>query len=141
MQRHTRVLLLSVLMLVTPLAFGAEQDRPFVMEHTFWVRPGKTSQFIALFKKNRLPALQEEKAKGRILWIRMTQPRTSAGNEQWDFRVTVGWRDVQSAWDHEELARSANGNGRDGARQSIEDTLSEELIVERTDVLVQESSR
>ena len=109
------------------------------MEHTFWVRPGKTSQFIALFKKNKLPALQAEKAKGRILWIRMTQPRTSAGNEQWDFRVTVGWRDVQSAWDHEELARSANGNGRD-ARLSIEDTLSEELIVERTDVLVQEST-
>ena len=140
MQRHTLVLLLSLLMLVSPLAFSAEQGRPFVMEHTFWVRPGKTSQFIALFKKNKLPALQAEKAKGRILWIRTTQPRTSAGNEQWDFRVTVGWRDVQSAWDYDELVRSANGNGRDGARQSIEETLSEELIVERTDVLVQESS-
>ncbi|MGV8924016.1 MAG: hypothetical protein ACOH1L_11825 [Thermomonas sp.] len=138
MQRHMLVLL-SLLMLVAPLSASAQQDRPFVMEHTFWVRPGKTSQFIALFKKNKLPALQAEKAKGRILWIRMTQPRTSAGNEQWDFRVTVGWRDVQSAWDHDELTRSTNGNARD-ARLSIEDTLSEELIVERTDVLVQESA-
>lgn len=140
--RRYMLVLLSLLMLLAPLvpmAASAGQDRTFVMEHTFWVRPGKTSQFIALFKKNKLPALQAEKAKGRILWIRMTQPRTSAGNEQWDFRVTVGWRDVQSAWDHEELARSANGNGRD-ARLSIEDTLSEELIVERTDVLVQEST-
>ena len=87
----------------------------------------------------RLPVLQAEKARGRILWIRMSQPRTSAGNEQWDFRVTVGWRDVQSAWDHEETVRPANGSGRDGQRLSIEDSLSEELIVERTDVLVQES--
>lgn len=140
MGRHPLVVLLSLLMLFSPLAFGAEQGKPFVMEHTFWVRPGKTPQFIALFKKNKLPALQSEKAKGRILWIRTTQPRTSAGNEQWDFRVTVGWRDVQSAWDHDEIARSASSNGRDGARYSIEDTLSEELIVERTDVLVQESA-
>ncbi len=139
MRRHTLVLV-SLLMLVATLAASAQQGRPFVMEHTFWVKPGKTSQFIAMFKKNKLPALQAEVAKGRILWIRMTQPRTSAGNEQWDFRVTVGWRDVQSAWEHEEAARPANGNGRDAQRLSIEDTLSEELIVERTDVLVQEST-
>ncbi len=138
--RRYAIVLVSLLMLVATLAAGAQQGRPFVMEHTFWVRPGKTSQFIALFSKNKLPALQAEKAKGRILWIRMTQPRTSAGNEQWDFRVTVGWRDVQSAWDHDELTRSANGSGRDAQRLSIEDSLSEELIVERTDVLVQESS-
>lgn len=139
MRRHTLVLF-SLLMLGASFAAIAQESRPFVMEHTFWVRPGKTHQFIALFKKNKLPALQAEKAKGRILWIRTTQPRTSAGNEQWDFRVTVGWRDVQYAWDHDELARPANGTGRDGQRQSIEDTLSEELIVERTDVLVQEFS-
>ena len=138
MRRRTLVVLSSI-MLVVPLVAGAQQGRPFVMEHTFRVKPGRTSQFIALFKKNKLPGLQEEKAKGRILWIRMTQPRTSAGNEQWDFRVTVGWRDAQSAWDHDEPARPANGTSRDAQRASIEDTLSDELIVERTDVLVQES--
>lgn len=138
MRRHTFVLV-SLLLLVATLAASAQHARPFVMEHTYRVRPGKTAQFIALFKKNRLPVLQAEKARGRIQWIRMSQPRTSAGNEQWDFRVTVAWRDMQSAWDHEELARPANGSGRDGQRLSIEDSLSEELIVERTDVLVEES--
>ncbi len=139
MLRRPFVVLLSLLMLMSPLVFGAEQGKPFVMEHSFWVKPGKTSQFITLYKKYKLPALQAEKAKGRILWIRTTQPRTSAGNAQWDFRVTVGWRDVQSAWDFDESTRSTNAAGRDGARHSIEDSLSEELIVERTDVLVQES--
>ncbi|MDI1253081.1 hypothetical protein [Thermomonas sp.] len=139
MRRHTLVLL-SLLMLVVPLVASAQQGAAFVMEQTYWVKPGKTNQFIALFKKNKLPGLQAEKTKGRVLWIRMAQPRTSAGNEQWDFRVTVGWRDAQSAWGYEEPARPANGNGRDAQRLSIEDTLSEELIVERTDVLVQESA-
>jgi hypothetical protein len=139
MRRHTLVLL-SLLMLVVPLVASAQQAVPFVMEHTFWVKPGKTNQFIALFKKNKLPGLQAEKTKGRILWIRMAQPRTNAGNEQWDFRVTVGWRDAQSAWDYDEPARPVIDTGRDAQRLSIEDTLSEELIVEQTDVLVQESA-
>lgn len=139
MRRQTLVLL-ALLMLLVPFAASAQQDKAFVMEHTYWVKPGKANQFIALFKKNKLPGLQAEKSKGHILWIRTAQPRTSAGNEQWDFRVTVGWRDVQSAWDYEEPTRPANSNGRDAQRLSIEDTLSEELIVERTDVLVQESA-
>jgi hypothetical protein len=134
------MLLLMLVLMLAPLRAGAQQATAFVMEHTFWIKPGKTSQFIALFRKNGLPALQEEKAKGRVLWIRMAQPRTSAGNDQWDFRVTVGWRDAQSAWNHADAERSANGKGRDGQRQAIEEALIEELIVERTDVLVQESA-
>ena len=97
MRRHTMFVLFSLLMFVAPLAASAQQAKPFVMEHTFWIKPGKTTQFIALFSKNKLPGLQAEKANGHILWIRMAQPRTSAGNEQWDFRLTIGWRDVQSA--------------------------------------------
>ena len=137
MRRHTIALFL--MLFFAPLVAGAQQAKAFVMEHTYWVKPGKASQFIALFRKNKLPALQAEEADGRILWIRLSQPRTSAGNEQWDFRVTVGWRDAQSAWDHEEPAHPENDNSRDAQRRAIEETLSEELIVERTDVPVQES--
>ena len=141
MRRQTFVLFL--MLMLAPLLAGAQQGSApqgsaFVMEHTFWIKPGRTSQFIALFKKNRLPGLLAEQAKGRILWIRMAQPRTSAGNDQWDFRITLGWRDAQTAWDLEDAARSVS-NSRDGSRQTIEETLSEELIVERTDVPVQES--
>lgn len=138
MRRH--MLVLFVLLSLAPLVAGARQGDGFVMEHTYWIKPGKTSQFIALFRKNRLPGLQAERDKGRVLWFRMAQPRSSAGNDQWDFRVTVGWRDVQSAWEHADSSRAANGNGRQAPRQAIEDALIDELIVERTDVLVQEST-
>lgn len=146
MRRHAIVLFL-MLMLAPALASAqqaaasqpaAKQDAAFVMEHTFWIKPGKTSQFIALFKKNRLPGLLAEQAKGRIVWIRMTQPRTSSGNDQWDFRITIGWRDAQTAWDLEDAARAVSVS-REGQRQTIEESLSEELIIERTDVPVQES--
>ena len=140
MRRHTFVLFLMLMLaplLVVAQQGSAVQGPGFVMEHTFWIKPGKTSQFIALFKKNRLPGLQAEQAKGRILWIRMSQPRTSSGNDQWDFRITIGWREAQTAWDLEDAARAVSNN-RDAVRQSIEETLSEELIVERTDVPVQE---
>lgn len=140
MRCHTFVLFL--ILMLAPLLAGAQQGSApqgpvFVMEHTFWIKPGRTSQFIALFKKNRLPGLQAEQAKGRILWIRMTQPRTSSGNEQWDFRITIGWRDAQTPWDLEDAMRAVSNN-REAARQSIEESLSEELIIERSDVPVQE---
>ena len=141
MRRHTCVLFLMLMfapLLAVAQQGSAPQASAFVMEHTFWIKPGKTSQFIAVFKKIRLPGLLAEQAKGRILWIRMTQPRTSSGNDQWDFRITIGWRDAQTAWDIEDAARAV-GNNRDTARQSIEETLSEELITERTDVPVQET--
>ncbi|MEO6228193.1 MAG: hypothetical protein ABIO61_10125 [Thermomonas sp.] len=142
-RRHTFVLFL-MLMLAPLLAVAqqgsAPQTSPFLLEHTFWIKPGKTSQFIALFKKNRLPELVAEQAKGRIVWIRMSQPRISSGNDQWDFRITIGWRDAQTAWDLEDAARAVSNN-RDALRQSIEETLSEELITERTDVPVQETTQ
>lgn len=134
------MLVLPLLLMLLPLVASPQQRAPFVMEHTYWLKPGKTTQFITLFKKNRLPVLQAEQKKGDILWIRMTQPLASAGNDQWDFRLTVGWRDAQSAWDSWESARGANTGNRDSQRQTIEESLSEELIIERTDVPVQESS-
>jgi hypothetical protein len=141
MRRQT--LFLFLLLMLAPFIAAAQQGstplgNAFVMEHTFWIKPGKTSQFIALFKKNRLPGLLAEQAKGRIVWIRMTQPRTSSGNAQWDFRVTIGWRDSQTAWDMEDAARAVSNN-RDGPRQTIEEALSEELIIERTDIPVKET--
>ena len=137
MRRQTLVLL--AVLILAPLLATAQQRAAFVMEHTYWIKPGKSSQFIALFKKNTLPELQAEQAEGRILWIRMTKPRTSAGNEQWDFRVTVGWRDAESAWQDKEPAHPRKIDNRDAQRQAIEETLSEELVVERTDVPVQET--
>ena len=107
---------------------------PFVLEQTYWIKPGRTQQFVALFRKNRLPLLQAEIKEGRILWIRMAQPRITTGNDQWDFKLTVAWRDAQSAWDEQDPTRHAAAVFKDQERFTLEESLRNELVVERTDV-------
>lgn len=118
---------------LVPMSAIAQQDTaaraPFVVEQTYWIKPGKELQFIGLFEKNRAPLLRAKIKEGRILWVRLSKPRFNATNEQWDLRVTVAWRDADSAI--EPVAQTK-------AQLTTEQQIIEELIVERTDVPVQE---
>ena len=55
---------------LTPLSAAAQQDpaarSPFVVEQTYWIKPGKELQFIGLFEKNRIPLLRAKVKDGRI---------------------------------------------------------------------------
>jgi hypothetical protein len=66
---------------------------------------------------------------GRALWVRFSKPRFNAANEQWDLRVTVAWRDADSAMEPVAQAK---------AQLTTEQQIIEELIVERTEVPIQE---
>lgn len=116
-----------------PLGAVAQQNStsnaPFVVEQTYWIKPGKELQFIGLFEKNRVPLLRAKVKDGRVLWARLSKPRFNATNEQWDLRVTVAWRDADSAI--EPIAQSKT-------QLTTEQQIIEELIVERTDVPIQE---
>lgn len=129
--RFIAPLLLSLAL--APLSAVAQQDpaarAPFVVEQTYWIKPGKELQFIGLFEKNRAPLLRAKIKEGRILWVRLSKPRFNATNEQWDLRVTIAWRDADSAI--EPVAQTK-------AQLTTEQQIIEELIVERTDVPVQE---
>ena len=129
------ITLLILAFALVPLAAVAQQDSaahaPFVVEQTYWLKPGKELQFIGLFEKNRLPRLRAKMKEGRALWVRLSRPRFNASNEQWDLRVTVAWRDADSAL--EPLAQAK-------AQLTTEQQIMDELIVERTDVPVQEWS-
>ena len=61
----------------------------------------------------------------------LVAPNFNATNEQWDLRVTVAWLDADSA-----LARISQAK----APLVLEQQLMEELIVEHTDIPVQEWS-
>lgn len=129
---------ITILMLAfafAPLNTVAQQDSvasaPFVVEQTYWIKPGKELQFIGFFEKNRVPLLRAKIKEGRILWMRLSRPHFNAINEQWDLRVTVAWRDADSAI--ERIARAKS-------QPAMEQHIMEELIVERTDVPVQEWS-
>ncbi len=64
-----------------------------------------------------------------MLWVRLSRPHFNAINEQWDLRVTVAWRDADSAI--EPIAQAKT-------QLTTEQQIMEELIVEHTDVPVQE---
>ena len=110
----------------------------FVVEQTFWIKPGKELQFIELFEKNRVPMLRARVKEGHILWMRLSRPQFNAINEQWDLRLTVAWRDADTAMERIALAKTQMG--KDTQRMSMEQQIMEELIVERTEVPVQEWS-
>lgn len=118
---------------LAPMGVVAQQDpvarAPFVVEQTYWIKPGKELQFIGLFEKSRVPLLRARMKDGRVLWARLSKPRFNASNEQWDLRVTVAWRDADSAIEPVAQAK---------AQLTTEQQIIEELIVERTDVPIQE---
>ena len=114
----------------------ATESAPFVVEQTYWIKPGKELQFIELFEKNRVPMLRARVKEGHILWMRLSKPQFNAVNEQWDLRVTVAWRDAGSAM--EQVSRAKAQVARDTQRLAMEQQIMDELVVERTDVPVQE---
>ena len=118
---------------LVPLSAFAQQDSavraPFVVEQTYWIKPGKELQFSGLFEKTQVPLLRAKIKDGRALWVRLSRPHFNAANEQWDLRVTVAWRDADSAIERDPKAK---------AQLAMEQQIMEELIVERTDVPAQE---
>lgn len=117
---------------------NAPADAPFVLEHTYWIKPGETQRFMALFNENKLPLLQEEMAEGRILWMRVSEPRLRHGQESWDVRLTIAWRNAAVAWDDQDPSRFVKKHFRDPAKRLKLEAERESLILKRTDVPVRE---
>jgi hypothetical protein len=82
---------------------------------------------------------KDEAREGRILWIRLSEPRLRHGAESWDFRLTIAWRSAAVAWDNEDPSRFVPKRYSDPARRQELEALRESLILKRTDVPVQES--
>ena len=139
--RSITVLMLAVALAPFHAAAQAVQQAPaahapFVVERTYWVRPGKELQFIAMFEKNSVPKLRARMKDGHVLWMRLSRPQFNASNEQWDLRVTVAWRDADSAIERINLSNAQQA--RDTQRLAMEEQIMEELVVDRTDIPVQE---
>lgn len=115
---------------------GPATRAPFVVERTYWIKPGKELQFISLFEKSGVPQLQARMKEGDVLWMRLSRPQFNTSNEQWDLRITIAWRDAGSAM--EQVSRLKAQVARDAQRLAMEQQIMDELVVERTDVPVQE---
>ena len=72
--------------------------QPSAIEYYYRVKPGYADEFIRLFKKNQYPVLKKQIEMGRILSIKAVTPRVHPnGNERWDYRVTVTFRNAKVA--------------------------------------------
>ena len=131
---------LIVALALAPVHTAAQQQSaarvPFVVERTYWIRPGKELQFIAMFEKNRVPLLRAKMKEGEVLWMRLSRPQFNASNEQWDLRITIAWRDADSAIERVSLASAQQA--KDTQRLAMEEQIMGELVVDRTDIPVQE---
>ena len=131
---------LIVALALVPVHAAAQQQPaarvPFVVERTYWIRPGKELQFIAMFEKNRVPLLRAKMKEGEVLWMRLSRPQFNASNEQWDLRITIAWRDADSAIERINLTNGQQA--KDAQRLAMEEQIMGELVVDRTDIPVQE---
>lgn len=71
---------------------------PVTVEHYYKIRWGSAGEFKRLYKLNHQPLLDEMKRQGFITRIETEEPFTHmAGDQRWDFRVTITYRDAPSA--------------------------------------------
>ena len=75
-------------------------DDAYAMEGYYKVRWGYADEFLQLYKKNHYPLLKKALEKGDILKITMEKPRLHSTEEgRWDYKVTLVFKNVQSAID------------------------------------------
>lgn len=117
-----------------------QTDQSFLVEQTYWVKPGNERQFLSFYRKTELPRLERERQAGRILWVRLGEPLLSSGNDQWDLRVTIAWNSPASA-----LSFSVRSAAEDSAAENqagnIEATLRRALIQNHTETIVLEQDQ
>jgi Spy/CpxP family protein refolding chaperone len=97
-----KFLLASALALWTSTLAAAAQPattrEPVTTEHYYRIKWGSAGEFKRLYKLNHQPILAELQKQGFIAAIRTDEPFTHmAGNQRWDLRVTITYRDAASA--------------------------------------------
>ena len=71
---------------------------PVTTEHYYRIKWGSAGEFKRLYKLNHAPILAELQKQGFVTTIRTDEPFTHmAGNQRWDLRVTITYRDASAA--------------------------------------------
>ena len=75
-------------------------DKSYVIEYYYKAKWGYADEFIKLFTKNHYPVLKKEIELGRLLRVDVAKPRYHTTEDgRWDYRVTITWKDAQTAND------------------------------------------
>ena len=81
---------------------------PITVAYYYRVRRGALDEFIELFERNHWAILREPFASGRFLDVRAATPRFHGdGRADWNFLVTITFRDWAAMEDHSEAEIAA----------------------------------
>jgi len=73
---------------------GAEQASvPVTVEYYYQLVPGGAQEWLALYKKNHNPILQQLMKEGLIKSEKLYERRFHAAKPAWDYKVVMVWRD------------------------------------------------
>ena len=101
-----RAVLLLLSMLASPLAAQpapatsppAAAPTPVTVESYYRIRWGSFWDFMEIYNRHHAPILAEMRRRGFIREIRVETPSTHmAGDQRWDLRVTIVYRDAAGA--------------------------------------------
>jgi hypothetical protein len=82
--------------------------RPITVAYYYRVRWGALDEFIELFERNHWPILRDQLDAGRFLDVRAATPRLHGdGRADWNFLVTITFRDWAAMEDHSEAEIAA----------------------------------
>ena len=70
-----------------------------IVDSYYKLAPGKTDEWLELYRTQHLPILKERQKKGEIVDIVIYRPVLHQGAPPWDFKVTLVWRDFAAFGD------------------------------------------
>jgi hypothetical protein len=98
MKHHITLVIFTLLL--TNNTFAQNAQETFTIENYYKAKWGYAEEFISLYKKNHYPLLKKALEKGDLISIKAEKPRQHSSEEsRWDYRVTLVFKNVQTAFD------------------------------------------
>jgi hypothetical protein len=95
----------------TETSVKAARPGPITVEYYYRIKWGSKEEFLTLYRLNHEPLLHDMQKQGWITEITTVEPALHmAGDQRWDLRVTLTYRDGESA--------VGDGSGYDSAAEA-----------------------
>jgi hypothetical protein len=70
-----------------------KESKPLVIEYYYKLLPGAAAEWLALYKKNHNPVLQQFMKEGFLLSEKLYERRFHSEAPAWDYKIVMVWRD------------------------------------------------
>jgi hypothetical protein len=98
---QNKLLSLLITLLFSSFLFAQKNtDKYFTIENYYKVKWGYAAEFIDLWKANHYPLLKKAMEHGDIISVTAETPILHSGEDtRWDFKVTIVFKDAETAMD------------------------------------------